>query len=322
MAEAACATKPGDASAHVHLGMLKEDRKDYDGAEAAYNAAIAADPGYAPAHVALGDFLFHRCARKDRYSAAIAADPQCVDAYTGLGAIAEDAGNFEAAEAHYRAAIAADPTNSETPFILAGFLEKRAEESGDLAAAAAIYDECAQLYTISDGVDSEFTRDVQQKAQTARTTAESYIDPPLNQGEKWCNGESLTLAAARARDARQSPPPMPSLTPTTHPIAFFRGAAVGGKPVPWSPARPRSGRIYVRAGRLHAVLRSKARWEPGIPALRRCAAWLRDLRTCGARAVQALPPHYHVRGGGRSAEDHLNLRVHTHNYMWFKDTQL
>ena len=50
-----------------------------------------------------------------------------------------------------------DVFNSEHHFfILAGFLEKRAEESGDLAAAAAIYDECAQLYTISDGVDSEF----------------------------------------------------------------------------------------------------------------------------------------------------------------------
>mmetsp|Transcript_99650 Transcript_99650/g.284892 ORF Transcript_99650/g.284892 Transcript_99650/m.284892 type:complete len:769 (-) Transcript_99650:114-2420(-) len=51
MAEAACAAKPGDASSHVHLGMLKEDRMDFDGAEAAYtpeawyNAAIAADPG-------------------------------------------------------------------------------------------------------------------------------------------------------------------------------------------------------------------------------------------------------------------------------------
>ena len=161
MAEAACAAKPGDASSHVHLGMLKEDRMDFDGAEAAYNAAIAADPGYAT------------CA--------------------GLGVIAEDAGNFDAAEAHYRAAIAADPTNSNARFILAGFLEKRAEKSGDLADAAMIYDECAQLYTVSDGVDCELTRSVQQKAHTARMTV-------------WCDGKSLSLAAARETpDNRRHP---------------------------------------------------------------------------------------------------------------------
>mmetsp|Transcript_99642 Transcript_99642/g.284850 ORF Transcript_99642/g.284850 Transcript_99642/m.284850 type:complete len:830 (-) Transcript_99642:114-2603(-) len=154
MAEAACAAKPGDASSHVHLGMLKEDRIDFDGAETAYNAAIAADPGYAT------------CA--------------------GLGVIAEDAGNFDAAEAHYRAAIAADPTNSNARFILAGFLEKRAEKSGDLADAAMIYDECAQLYTVSDGVDCELTRSVQQKAHTARMTV--WCDEVRPSGASQCLG--------------------------------------------------------------------------------------------------------------------------------------
>ena len=47
-----------------------------------------------------------------------------------------------------------------------------------------IYDECAQLYTVSDGVDCELTRSVQQKAHTARMTV-------------WCDGKSLSLAAVR-----------------------------------------------------------------------------------------------------------------------------
>ena len=41
----------GHAAANINLGLLlKKERKDVDGAEQAYRAAIEADPGYAAAH--------------------------------------------------------------------------------------------------------------------------------------------------------------------------------------------------------------------------------------------------------------------------------
>ena len=41
-------------------GLLENERKDIDGAEAAYRAAIAADPGHAFAHRNLGTLLLER----------------------------------------------------------------------------------------------------------------------------------------------------------------------------------------------------------------------------------------------------------------------
>eukprot|EP00618_Florenciella_parvula_P008499 CAMPEP_0119472670 /NCGR_PEP_ID=MMETSP1344-20130328/4631_1 /TAXON_ID=236787 /ORGANISM="Florenciella parvula, Strain CCMP2471" /LENGTH=275 /DNA_ID=CAMNT_0007505649 /DNA_START=1336 /DNA_END=2161 /DNA_ORIENTATION=+ len=48
---AAIAVDPGHVDAHNNLGiLLHNERNDIDGAEAAYRAAIAADPGHAAAH--------------------------------------------------------------------------------------------------------------------------------------------------------------------------------------------------------------------------------------------------------------------------------
>ena len=57
---AAIAANPGHPNAHANLGLLlRNERKDIDGAEAAYRAAIAADPGYASAHTKLRSLLLH-----------------------------------------------------------------------------------------------------------------------------------------------------------------------------------------------------------------------------------------------------------------------
>ena len=61
---AAIAAEPGHAEAHVRLGtLLQRERKDIDGAEAAYRAGIAAEPGHAEAHLNLGYLLTYE--RKD-----------------------------------------------------------------------------------------------------------------------------------------------------------------------------------------------------------------------------------------------------------------
>ena len=117
-------------------------RGDLDGAEAAYRAAIAADPGHANAHSNLG-FLLHQ-ERKD----------------------------FDGAEAAYRAAIAADPGNADAHYILGLLLELRAKTTeksgGDLAKAAALYDECAQLWGVSLGADHAQTQGAQAEVARVR----------------------------------------------------------------------------------------------------------------------------------------------------------
>ena len=102
----------GHAGANVNLGnLLDEVRKDVDGAEQAYRAAIEADPGLADAHCNLGNLL----QRKDvdgaeqAYRAAIKADPGFAHAHFNLGVLLDERQDVNGAEQAYRAAIEADP---------------------------------------------------------------------------------------------------------------------------------------------------------------------------------------------------------------------
>ena len=83
--------RSGDAGAHSNLGVLLKRRMDFDGAEAAYHAAIAADPGLADAHYNLGVLLEYERQDLDgaeaAYRAAIAVDPGFADAHCNLGAL-------------------------------------------------------------------------------------------------------------------------------------------------------------------------------------------------------------------------------------------
>ena len=102
-----------------------------------------ADPGDAPAHYNLG-LLLHNV-RKD----------------------------FDGAEAAYRAVIAADPGHADAHSNLGILLEERAEtilQEGDstLAAAVALYDECAQLWGFSKGAEHEWTQGARAEAARLR----------------------------------------------------------------------------------------------------------------------------------------------------------
>jgi tetratricopeptide (TPR) repeat protein len=119
-------------------------RKDIDGAEAAYRAAIAADPGYADAHYNLGHLL--QTERKD----------------------------IDSAEAAYRAVIAADPGFAQAHSNVATLLLYRArdtETGSDLAPAASLYDEASMHYTVSCGADHEWTTEAKNLAARARLRA-------------------------------------------------------------------------------------------------------------------------------------------------------
>ena len=133
----------GHAGANLSLGiLLQNERKDIDGAEAAYRAAIAADPGHALAHCNLGVLLENE--RKD----------------------------IDGAEAAYRAAIAADPGDADAHCTLGTLLVQRAqqieESGGDLAKAADMYDEVVEHYVIAVGTEHPAVKGQQENAARVR----------------------------------------------------------------------------------------------------------------------------------------------------------
>ena len=95
-------------------------------------------------------------------------------AYSNLGILLEDEPqDVDGAEEAYRAAIKADPGCSPAHINLATLLyfkrAKKAEAEGDLAKAAALYDEVIKHYTLSKGPEHEWTREA--KADAARVRA-------------------------------------------------------------------------------------------------------------------------------------------------------
>ena len=112
------AAAQGHVGANFDLGhLLQAVRKDFDGAEAAYRAAIAEDPGHVKAHNKLAFLLMN--VRHDidgaeaAYRAAIATDPGDAYAHTNLGHLLQTVReDFDGAEAEYRAAIATDRDGS------------------------------------------------------------------------------------------------------------------------------------------------------------------------------------------------------------------
>jgi len=132
---AAIAADPEHANAHMNLGVLLENvRMDFYGAEAAYRAAIAADPGIALAHNNLGILL--KAVRQDvdgaeaAYRTAIAADPGCAMAHYNLGFLLDDVReDFDGAVAAYHASIAADPGCAIAHDNLGVLFAKHAEKS-------------------------------------------------------------------------------------------------------------------------------------------------------------------------------------------------
>ena len=176
------AVAQGHAKAPSILGFLLHVRGDLGGATAAYRAAIAADSVDADAHYNLGVLLQNGRGDIDgaeaAYRVAIAADPGCAYADCNLGnLLANKRGDLDGAEAAYRAAIAADPGCAYAHGNLGFLLHERAsqlEQTGgdqNLAVAAALHGECAELWALSKGADHELTRGALAAAAIARKVA-------------------------------------------------------------------------------------------------------------------------------------------------------
>mmetsp|Transcript_61529 Transcript_61529/g.169068 ORF Transcript_61529/g.169068 Transcript_61529/m.169068 type:complete len:457 (-) Transcript_61529:452-1822(-) len=75
-------------------------------------------------------------------------------------------------EAAYRAAVAADPTDNDAHYNLGALLSRRAvqieKEGGDRYTVAELYEECAQLWGVSQGLESNEAKSAEVKAKRAR----------------------------------------------------------------------------------------------------------------------------------------------------------
>ena len=158
----------GHLVASFNLGVLLENfRRDFDGAEAAYRAAIGAKPGHANTHQNLGNLLLDQRGDFDAgaeaaYRAAIAAEPGHANAHFNLGnLLLKQRGDIDGAEAAYRAAIALEPGHAHAHQNLANLLRERAQQAkrdDSLEAAAALFDEVAKHYTIVVGPEHDVVK--------------------------------------------------------------------------------------------------------------------------------------------------------------------
>jgi serine/threonine-protein kinase len=114
---AALALRPESPGACVNVGaVLCDHKRDYDGAIACFQKALALDPKYAAAHDNLGAAL----AGKGQVDAAIAScrkaielNPKLANAHNGLGTILCDRKHdYDAAIASFRTAIELDPKHA------------------------------------------------------------------------------------------------------------------------------------------------------------------------------------------------------------------
>src|SRR5476649_2042867 len=97
------------AEDYFHRGFGKEQKREFDGALADFNRALALDPDYAEALNGRG-FVKHATgdiagALAD-YDLAIAADPRHLMAYNNRGNIKRDQGDFAGAIADFDHALA------------------------------------------------------------------------------------------------------------------------------------------------------------------------------------------------------------------------
>lgn len=134
---------PANAYLLTLQGHALGDLEQSEGAEAAYRRALALDPEQAAALVALGNAL----AKKERFGEAARAYQQALsfapsaEVLCSLAAAQRWDGAFEAAERHFRLALARDPRHRAA---LVG-LGETLHEQGRLAEAAAALEQASRL---------------------------------------------------------------------------------------------------------------------------------------------------------------------------------
>lgn len=108
-------------------GRALQDRGDFDGALAAYNAALEIDPAYAQAHVNL--IAIHgQSGRQEQaerhYRRAVELNPAIAEAHYNYGVSRYFAGDYSGAEAAFRKALEINPLDADARSNLGNSLEK------------------------------------------------------------------------------------------------------------------------------------------------------------------------------------------------------
>lgn len=131
-AKVAVALRPDSPFAHNQLGIAWRAMHNWGEAEASARRAIELGkkyPRYAGAHVGLGNVFLEKGdfdAAEASYRAALAIDPDSPTSFN-LGLLSDRRGNLAEAEAWYRKAVAAVPTNAYYRQVLDGVVRRRAQ---------------------------------------------------------------------------------------------------------------------------------------------------------------------------------------------------
>ncbi len=143
---------PENRGAHLNLGVVHMNQKQFDLAEDEFRRALAVSPEYPRAYYALGQLALHR----ERYDEArqwllrvIAVTPDYPATHYVLGEVERKQGRVEAAEAAFRRAVELNPRDAKAHERL-GLL---AQQAGNDAAAETSY-----LLALQHNPDSALAR--------------------------------------------------------------------------------------------------------------------------------------------------------------------
>ncbi len=120
-------TSPNDASIHVRLGELLDEKGDSASAMAAYRQAIDIDPRNVRARTLLGFDLAasgHLPEAIEQYHQALAIDPNNADAHENLGVALQESGDLPQAAEECRRALASRPDSFDATYNLGIILER------------------------------------------------------------------------------------------------------------------------------------------------------------------------------------------------------
>jgi tetratricopeptide (TPR) repeat protein len=128
--QAAVAAAPGNAAAHVSLGLALRDNKDLAGAEAAARKAVELAPTSATAHSSLGIALRDNkdlAGAEAAFRKALELDPKDAKVHNSLGVVLSDKGKVDEAIACYKKAIELDANYAGPHNNLGGALYRKGQ---------------------------------------------------------------------------------------------------------------------------------------------------------------------------------------------------